>query len=220
LPRFAGQVGAGERPALLADYRLATKLLAWGAFFPLAFLACKAGEFTVMVFGAQLSEAAPLVPMLSLGGAIGAVALVGSTVIYAEGKAAFIFRSGIAGALLVAVAGLSIVPAWGIYGAAFVRVLVQGLLVLAGAIYIRRLGYRFPIKAVLMCMLAAAAACIFPLLLPAPIDIHLLALAWRFLSGGAIYAGISLCVPIFETGERSRLAASLRALRGANVASL
>ena len=203
LPNFVRQIGLGDRLSVDADFRLATKFLAWTALFPLAFLALNADEITSLVFGQRYAEAAGLARVLCIAAAIGVTALPGSSVIYAEGKAAFILKTGLAGAVLAVMSGLSVVPQWGSQGAAWTRTLIQGLMILANILYLARLGYRFPADAWAKCAVFAVSACALPALIFDGAGASVGALALCLLLALLLYAGATAVFPVLDTRERA-----------------
>ncbi len=213
LPNFTRQIGSGDRSSVNDVFRVATKLLAWAAFLPLAFLALNANEIAHFVFGHRFAEAANLATTLSIGAGIAVVAMPGSSLIYAEGKAAFILKTGLAGAILVVLAGLWVVPEWGTQGAACARVLIQGGLILANVMYLSALGYRFPVCAYLWCAALAIGACTVPILLFGPGEMSVGSLAWRLLLVVFLYTVATAFVSILDARERAWLADAWKALQ-------
>jgi O-antigen/teichoic acid export membrane protein len=116
-----------------------------------------------MLYGADFSAAIPAATVLVVAGAIGATSSVGTNLIMAMDRSDFLFLSGLIAAGLTVVAGLTVIPAFGLTGAVWARALVQAAAVALGAWFIfSRLRFRLPLrdlgKLLIAALLCAAAA--------------------------------------------------------------
>ena len=151
LPFMARYYGTGEIRRVADIYALSTKVAAWLGFFIAGWIAANAQLLLQVLYADKFNLAVPLVRMLAVAGAVGAIATAGSALVYAEGRAGFVLKVGMFGAAASVVAGLTVVPAYGAAGAAVARAIIQGALILAGTVYIVKLGYAFPVRSYLTC---------------------------------------------------------------------
>jgi O-antigen/teichoic acid export membrane protein len=157
LAHFSALAGTGDLDAGRRMYARATQTIAFVAF-PMCFgTAALAPTLVPLLFGRAFSDAVPAASVLVVFGAIGAIATVGSSFVYATERSRFIALSGAASAAVAIVAFAYCIPRWGATGAAWARSIVQCLSVAVGIAYIKAsLGSSFPLQQV--AKVAAGAA--------------------------------------------------------------
>ena len=164
LPYFSAQltfVDGMERSVRI--YVLLTKLFAWVSFFAAFVLAAHSGFLVTLVFGEAYIGAEQTVSFILAGSAFGTVASVGSALVYSAGRARFIFVSGVFGAVFTVLAGVTLVPSFGVMGAATFKILIQLVMIAAGTVYIvQRLAFPFPIQSYCKSLASAAIAAAVP----------------------------------------------------------
>ncbi len=188
MAHFAHLVGGDGHDVIRRQYQTATRLMAL-AIVPMAFGG--AGIMPALLpllFGADFAPAVPVAMVLTATSAL-AFSLIGSNLVYAKERSGFIAISGFAGAILSVAAGVWIVSRFGVWGAAWSRLFVQGSVVVATTWFIvRRLHCPCPLVALGRTAVAAglcglAAWCVIRLV-PHPIS----ALALAVPTGIAVYA--------------------------------
>jgi O-antigen/teichoic acid export membrane protein len=157
LAHFSALTGTGEIDAGRRTYATATRIIAFVAF-PMCFgTAALAPTLVPLLFGRAFSSAVPVASVLVAFGAVGAIATVGSSYVYATEKSRFIALSGAASAVVAVLAFAYCIPRWGANGAAWARSVVQCLSVAAGIAYIKAsLGSSFPLRQVARIAMGAA----------------------------------------------------------------
>lgn len=155
MPHFSTLVGGVNHTIIERDYRRMTRIVALIAF-PISFGGSAVmPELIRLVFGDAFEAAQGPAEILMVGGVL-AVSGVGSSLVYAFGRSAIIFKWGCLGAILVAVGCYMAVPDYGALGAAWIKLAVQTLMVALGMGFIHwRLGKRPPYKALALTALAA-----------------------------------------------------------------
>jgi O-antigen/teichoic acid export membrane protein len=164
LPYFSAQLSSVDglqRSAQL--YVLLTKLFAWVSFFAAFVLAAHSGFLVTLVFGEAYIGAEQTVSFILAGSAFGTIASVGSALVYSAGRARFIFFSGVFGAAFTVLAGVTLVPSFGVIGAATSKILIQLVMIAAGTVYIvQRLVFPFPLQSYCKSLASAAIAAAVP----------------------------------------------------------
>lgn len=158
MPHFASLAGAERHHEVNATYGRATRLIAV-LVLPLAL-----GTAAIMpvllpgIYGDAFRPAVPIASVLVTGAAV-QVGVVGGTLIYGLGHARAIAMISAVGAVLGIIAGLSLIPETGAWGAAWARVGIQLGMTAAGFWFVqRRLGCVVPWSAMARAA-AAAIAC-------------------------------------------------------------
>jgi O-antigen/teichoic acid export membrane protein len=146
-----------------AAYAAATRVIAFLVFPACLVMAATLPVALPMLYGADFSGAIPAAMVLVIAGAIGATSSVGTNLIMAMDRSDFLFLSGLIAAGLTVVAGLTVIPAFGLMGAVWARALVQAAAVALGGWFICcRLRFRLPLrelgKLLAAAFLSAAAA--------------------------------------------------------------
>jgi O-antigen/teichoic acid export membrane protein len=157
VPHFSELAGADQLESIKSTYAMATRILAFVAF-PLCFgMAAVSPVLLPLLFGRAFADAVPNAMVLIPFAAIGAVAGVGSAMVYALERSRFIAVSGIASAVLALGAFVWAIPVWGAWGAVWARGLVQLVSVGMGVAYIAW-HLKVPVPLVGLSRIAAAAA--------------------------------------------------------------
>jgi O-antigen/teichoic acid export membrane protein len=210
MPHFSTIFGSNDRSRLQRDYARLTSIVALFA------LPVSLGGVAVMpklipfIFGAAYADAAgPAAVLLTTG--ILAFAGIGSSLVYASGESAFIFKWGLLGAFLLAVGCYLAAPAYGALGTAWVRLGVQMLMIGIGTAFIhRQLKIIPPYRAVIRVAIAAAMAA---LVAKGVTQIaQLSSLAWGVAAGGVSYLFFLRFVQPLEGDEASALVTLTRYL--------
>jgi O-antigen/teichoic acid export membrane protein len=153
-PHFARRAGAADTAAIAATYALATRLVSFVLFPACAILATLTPLLLPQVFGKAFAPASGTAVVLVASAALG-FANVGSALLYGTGRSAFIAIAGAVGAALAVTGCALVVPHHGAWGAAWVRLVAQVLMVLTTVVYLARNAIPVPIGA--LCRTAAAA---------------------------------------------------------------
>ncbi len=174
LPYFSQHFG-GNRIAVLRDASATgTRLMALLVFPMCAGTAAIMPRLLPLIYGPAFSDAVPTAELLVAMAGFGAVSAVGSNVVNAMERADFMFISGIIGVFLSVLCGLTIIPAFGPFGAACARAGIQTCLIGFGSWFItRRLSCPIPfadlgrLLVAAVCSAVAARLCLF--LIPGPV---------------------------------------------------
>ncbi len=125
LPRFTEQYGNNEISNMNNAYQTATRLMAL-LVFPACFgLAAIIPEILPLMFGQAFAPATNAAELLIFTAAIPAAATVGSNILWATDRSDLDFYSAVAGAAIAIICGITIIPAFGLMGAATARVITQ-----------------------------------------------------------------------------------------------
>lgn len=163
LPRFAQAYGNGALAEMEAAYAAATRVLAFLVFPACLGMAATLPAALPLVYGAAFAGAIPAATVLVIAGAIGAISSVGTNLIMAMDRSDFLFWSGLSAAGLTVLAGLTVIPEFGLMGAVWARAVVQVAAVALGAWFVlRRLHFPLPLgdlgrllTAAILCGMAA-----------------------------------------------------------------
>jgi O-antigen/teichoic acid export membrane protein len=149
----------GDQEGLARGYAGALRFVG-ALLFPACFgMAAIAPVLLPTFFGPAFAPAAPVATFLVAAQAFGSITTVASTLLFATEKNRFLVHTGLLGALALLVAGVTIIPAFGLMGTAAARVTIQCVLAGAAFLYVDRLlGCRAPYGA-LARIVAAAALC-------------------------------------------------------------
>lgn len=163
LPRFAQDYGKGAVAEMRAAYAAATRVLAFLVFPACLGMAAVLPAALPLVYGADFSGAVPAATVLVMAGAVGATSSVATNLIMAIDRSDFLFLNGIMAAGLTVVAGLTVIPAFGLMGAVWSRAAVQlAAVAIGGWFVLRRLHFPLPLwdlgKLLAAAILCAAAA--------------------------------------------------------------
>ncbi len=163
LPRFTEQYGNNEIAGMNSAYQMATRLMAL-LVFPACFgLAAIIPEILPLMFGQAFTPATTAAELLIFSAAIPAAATVGSNILWATDRSDLDFYSAVAGAIIAIICGLTIIPAFGLMGAATARVITQfAVVALVSWFMAKKLKMSLPFRdlaklglAALLCAVAA-----------------------------------------------------------------
>lgn len=157
LPYFAANFGRNAVVEMKAAYATATRVLAF-LVLPTCFgMAALLPTALPLVYGGDFAGAVPAATVLVLAAGIGATASVGTTLVMAMDRSDFVFVSGLISAALAVTAGLAVIPAFGLMGAAWSRAVIQvAAVAMGGAFVFRRLRFPLPLVGLTRLLLAAA----------------------------------------------------------------
>jgi O-antigen/teichoic acid export membrane protein len=125
LPYFAENFGRGAVGEMREAYATATRVLAF-VVLPTCFgLAALLPILLPMMYGRAFADAVPAATVVVLASGVGAIAFVGTTLVMAMDRSDFVFFSGLACAVLAIVTGFTVIPAFGVMGAAWSRAAIQ-----------------------------------------------------------------------------------------------
>jgi O-antigen/teichoic acid export membrane protein len=157
LPYFAENFRQGTLGGLQGNCAAAMRVIGF-LVFPACFgTAAVLPVLLPLLFGQAFAGAVPAATVLVLAGALGGTASVGTSLIMATDHSDFIFFSGTAAAMLMVAAGFSLIPMFGVMGAAWVRATIQLLMVAVSGWFItRRLQLSLPLFDLGKLLIAAA----------------------------------------------------------------
>ncbi|HXC26700.1 MAG TPA: oligosaccharide flippase family protein [Stellaceae bacterium] len=157
LPYFAENFGKGATRDLQKGYATATRVLAFLALPACFGTAAVLPVLLPLLYGGDFADAVPAATVLVLAAGVGATASVGSTLVMAMDRSDFVFASGLATALLAVIAGFTVIPAFGLMGAAWSRAAIQIAAVAMGVGFLFwRLRFQLPMYDLAKLLLAAA----------------------------------------------------------------
>jgi O-antigen/teichoic acid export membrane protein len=138
LPYLAAQSGKDARHRIMEAYALGLRLLAL-LVFPACFgLAAVAPTLLPLIYGQDFAAAVPSATILLAGTAFAATSSVATTYLFAMERTRFVLWTGSVSAVLVVIAGLTVIPWFGPVGAAAARVVIQISVLIVTAWYIER----------------------------------------------------------------------------------
>ena len=157
LPYFAANFGKGAVGEMKAAYAAATRVLAF-LVLPTCFgLAALLPVALPLVYGHDFADAVPAATVLVLAAGVGATASVGTTLVMAMDRSDFIFVCGLISAAFAVAAGLTVIPAFGLMGAAWSRAVIQvAAVAMGGGFVFWRLRFPLPLFDLTRLLLAAA----------------------------------------------------------------
>jgi O-antigen/teichoic acid export membrane protein len=161
LPFFSEGFGRGDDADVRRQSELVfasgTRIIAFLAFPCCLGLAALAPTLLPLIYGPAFAAAVPATIIVVAAAGISAAGAVGSHLVYGHDRSDVICYVNFGGLALFIVAGLIVVPQFGLEGAAWSRAAIHTSLVLAGCWFIvRKLGFPMPF-ADLARLLAAAA---------------------------------------------------------------
>ncbi len=156
LPQLSHHLGRGEVDIARALYPMSLRLMSF-IVFPACFgTAAIAPVLLSMLYGPAFADALPSATILLSGAAVAAGTSIAGTYANASDRTRFALILGFVGAVLSIVAGLTLVPVFGPFGAACGRIGVQCFVSCAMLLYVyRRLDYRTPIADLVRIAIAA-----------------------------------------------------------------
>lgn len=184
---FSEQYGLGAFDKLRAGYATSIRIMAL-MVLPCCFgLAALAPEVVPMLYGEAFRDAIPASIILVCASAVGACATIGAIVTWVMERSDFEFYTGIAGAILASLAGLIIIPEYGIIGAALSRAATQIALVATGLWFLDRVLKCPTPYADLFRLFVSAVFCAVAARLVMNINASLLMLPVAILAGAITY---------------------------------
>lgn len=215
LPFFAQSFGEGAMARMREGYAAATRVLAL-LVLPVCFgLAALLPTALPMIYGRAFADAVPAAVVLVLASGIGAVSSVATSLIMATDRSDFVFVSGILATVLALVCGLTVIPTFGLMGAAWSRAAIQLVAVALGNGFLYwRLGVPMPLSGLARLLAAAAlcgavARCCLQL-----VPGRGLALVVAVAAGAVAYVGAVRALRALSAGDAARLAALCTRLPG------
>lgn len=205
LPHFSSQIGRERMDEMHATYAAVTRLMGT-LVFPICFgVAAICPVLVPMLYGAQFAAAIPSAMILAVGAAIGIAAATNTNVLFGLERVHILLSANVLGLLLMILFGLTVVPRFGVEGAALTRVVVQGAVVAIECWYVvHRLGFKSPMGALLKAAIAAslcgAAAFAIVMFVGGPASL-LLAVP----TGALIYFGLLRKFRVLEAEDRRLL---------------
>lgn len=157
LPYFAENFGKGASRELQEGYATATRVLAFMALPACFGMAALLPVLLPVVYGHDFASAVPAATVLVLAAGIAATASVGTTLVMAMDRSDFVFASGLISAALAITAGFTVIPAFGLMGAAWTRAVIQvAAVAMGGAFVFWRLRFALPLFDLTKLLIAAA----------------------------------------------------------------
>lgn len=165
-PYFAAKAALDDTEKLKTSYAMVLRLFAL-AVAPACFgLAAISGELLPLIFGQDFAPAVPAAAILLIASAIILPFSISTIYMLSLEKTRIVLICAAAGALLMIVAGFTLIPYFGPNGAALVRAAIQFFVVSAGIWYVAKHLHAIPpINGLLRILLAAAATGLVALLL-------------------------------------------------------
>lgn len=159
LPYFAGNFGRRAFGEMREAYATATRVLAF-LVLPASFgMAALLPTLLPLMYGQAFAGAVPAATVVVLASGIGASASVGTTLVMAMDRSDFVFVSGLICAVLAVATGVTVIPAFGLMGAAWSRAAIQlAAVAMGGGFVFWRLRFPLPLFD-LGRLLAAAVIC-------------------------------------------------------------
>ncbi|MDE5457930.1 oligosaccharide flippase family protein [Bradyrhizobium sp. CSA112] len=159
LTSLAEKRGRDELDGMKDDFAAAVRLLA-ALVFPICLgTAAIIPELLPVLYGGKFSSAVPAAMILVSIAALSVLSTVATSLVQALERSDFIFASSLCGAACALAAGFLLIPEYGLMGAALVRVAIQILMISLGCWFVvSRLGFAFPVVAVLKLGAAALAS--------------------------------------------------------------
>lgn len=156
LPYFAANFGKNAVGEMKAAYATATRVLAF-LVLPTCFgMAALLPAALPMIYGHDFTGAVPAATVLVLASGVGATASVGTTLVMAMDRSDFIFVSGLISAALAVTAGVTVIPDFGLMGAAWSRAVIQiAAVAMGGGFVFWRLRFPLPLFDLTRLLLAA-----------------------------------------------------------------
>lgn len=157
LPYFAESFGRRALTETREAYAAATRMLAF-MVFPACFgMAAILPTALPMIFGQAFATAVPAATVLVLAAGIGATSSVGTNLLMAVDRSDVIFATGLVLAILSVAAGFTLIPRYGLMGAAWARAAIQISGVAFGSWFLfQRLHFPLPFAGLLRLLLAGA----------------------------------------------------------------
>jgi O-antigen/teichoic acid export membrane protein len=156
LPYFAQTFGRQALGEAREAYATATRVLALLVFPACCGTAAVLPTALPLIFGQAFDGAVPAATVLVLAAGISTATSVGTSLLLAMDRSDVTFGTGFFLALLAVIAGLTVIPRYGLMGAALTRAVLQLSGVLIGTLFLSyRLNFPFPMSGFLRTLIAA-----------------------------------------------------------------
>jgi O-antigen/teichoic acid export membrane protein len=161
LPYFSERFGKNAIADIRDGYSAATRIMAF-LVFPACFgMAAIMPAVVPLIYGEAFVDAVPAAIVLVTASSFAAVATVGSNLVFGLDRSDFIFVAGWTGAALSILAGLTLIPLFGVMGASWARAAIQLAMVALGMWFImQRLECRTPLSDLARLLIAAVLSAI------------------------------------------------------------
>jgi len=157
LPHFAESFGRGAIDEIQETCAVAMRLLAFLAFPACFGLAALLPSLVPLLYGSAFEGAVPAATVLLVPAAITAITSVGGSVVTAMDRSDYHFMVGATSAAMMIVMGFTVIPAFGVMGAAWARGGIQLITVGIGIwLIVTKLRIRLPLRALAKLFVAAA----------------------------------------------------------------
>ena len=138
LALFSERQGGADAAGLVRAYGSAVRFMA-AMLMPACFgMAAIAPVLLPLFFGPAFVGAVGVASFLIASQAIGSLSTVSTMFLFAAERGSFIVKSGLVGAMLLMVSGVTLIPMFGLFGTAAARAAIQIALTLAAYLYIDR----------------------------------------------------------------------------------
>jgi O-antigen/teichoic acid export membrane protein len=193
LPLLSERHGRGDTDGLQRAFSGGTRLLAMLAFPACMGMVAILPAVVKLLYGPEFAPSVPASMIVCAAAAVSVTAVIGTHAVSALARSDFIFYTSLFGAFLSVLLGLSIIPAFGVAGAAMSRSITQLVMIGAGIWFVTaRLRFAYPFAALLRILLAT---------LPATIAAYFAADVIGGLPG--IIVAICLFIPVYLAGVRA-----------------
>lgn len=156
LPYFAQTFGRQALAEAREAYATATRVLALLVFPACCGMAALLPTVLPLIFGKAFVGAIPAATVLILVTGVSTATSVGTSLLLAMDRSDVTFKAGLSLAVLAIIAGLTVIPAYGLMGAALTRAVLQLLGVVIGTVFLScRMRFPFPLSGFLRTLLAA-----------------------------------------------------------------
>jgi O-antigen/teichoic acid export membrane protein len=158
LPLFTERYASDDHEGLQRAYAKAARFTALLLFPASLGMAAVAPALLPLFFGAHFAKASDVATLLVAAQGFGVLSAVSSNLLLAAERGRFLVQIGVCGALALLVAGVTVIPAFGLMGTAVTRAIIQLSLAVAAFIYVaRKLDCHLPLRSLAHITLAALA---------------------------------------------------------------
>jgi O-antigen/teichoic acid export membrane protein len=213
-PYLAARRGSGPLADVFAKYAAALKLFAF-LVFPASFgIAALAPALIPMLFGRAFAPAADTATILVVASGFAAAASIGSTLLYVADRSHVVLCTDVIGAVGFVVAGITLIPTFGIEGAAWTRAAVQASVIGAQTWYLHAvLGCRLPLRSLGLIVIAATISALIARLVLC-VDNSLLGIVGAIAAGSLTYYGAVRRFSVLGRDDVDRLGTLCRVIPG------
>ena len=215
LPHFSGQIGRNEIAELKVTYTRFTKLVAF-LVFPICFgIAALCPVLIPLLYGQAFAPAIPSAMIVIAGAALGVAVATNANLLLGFEKTQVLFSTNLIGMFLMLIAGTTIIPAYGIEGAAISRVVIQFSIIAMEFWYvIYRLRFAVPAAALMKCFAAAAVCALSAYAIVSSLGAGVWTLLVAIPAGALVYAVMIRVLKVLQTDDREALQTIVQRLPG------